>query len=434
MKITLLNVLSEREECINKDTMGGYGSATKIGNSFLAKLIEYRKKSGVKLPVFVLGYIAAIFSNKGHIVEYKINEIPKDSDLIIMPSSIVDHKIELEYAKKIKEETKAKVGFIGPFASVKSELFLKHADFVIKNEPEQAMIEIAEGKIPTGLVESQPIKDLDILPYPKWDIFPIESYGYSPMIDKKPFIPILSSRGCVFGCNYCPYKAYYGAWRQRTPENIIKEIKYLKEKYNIKGLLFRDPLFTFDKERSKKIAELIIQENLDIEWACETHFDYLDEELIDKLYESGFRSLNVGIESSDPEILKNATRKSATIEKQNKIVDYCHKKGIRVAAFYIFGLPDDTKESIQNTINYAKKLNTIVAQFFISTPFPGTSFHEQIKDKIYDNDFSHYTSYMPVFRHKNLTKDELLNLKEKAFISYYFRPRYAFKFLKEKIK
>lgn len=433
MKITLLNVLSEREECINKDTMGGYGSATEIGDSFLAKLIELKKKAGVKLPIFVLGYIAAIFSNKGHIVEYKMNEIPRDSDLVIIPSSIVDYKAELEFARKIKEETKSKVGFIGPFASVKPEIFLEHADFVIKDEPEHAIMDIAEGKIPKGIVESKPIQNLDSLPYPRWDIFPIGDYGYSPMINKKPFFPILSSRGCVFWCNYCPYKAHYGKWRQRTPENIIKEIKYLKEKYNVKGLLFRDPLFTYDKDRAKKIAELIMQENLDIEWACETHFDFLDKELIDTLFKSGLRSINVGIESSDQDILKKATRKSAATEKQNQIVSYCHKKGIRIAAFYILGLPDDTEQSILKTIDYAKKLNTIVAQFFISTPFPGTPFYKEIKDKIYDDDFSHYNSYTPVFHHKNLTKAQLLKLKEKAFVSYYFRPKYAFRFFKDKV-
>ena len=434
MKITLLNALSSREECINKDTMGGYGSATKIGNSFTARLIESIKKSGVKLPIFVLGYIAAIFLNKGHIVEYKINEIPKDSDLVIMPSSIVDYKVELEYARKIKEETKAKVGFIGPFASVKPEIYLKYADFVIKNEPESVIMEIADGNIPIGVIESQPIEDLESLPYPKWDIFPINDYSYSPMINKKPFIPILSSRGCIFGCNYCPYKAYYGKWRQRSPENIIKEIKYLKKKFNIKGLLFRDPLFTYDKERAKKIAELIIRENIKIEWACETHFDYLDKELIDILYSSGLRGINVGIESSNQEILKKATRKSASIEKQNEIVDYCHKKGIRIAAFYILGLPDDTEESILKTIEYAKKLNTIVAQFFISTPFPGTNFYEQVEENIYDNDFSHFDSYTPVFHHKNLKREQLLKLKEKAFVSYYYRPKYALRFIKDKLK
>ena len=434
MKITLLNALSDREECINKDIMGGYGAATRIGNSFLAKLIESRKKSGVKLPIFALGHIAAILSNKGHQVEYKINEIPLDSDLILMPSSIVDHKIELEYAQKIKQQTKTIIGFIGPFASVQPELYLKHADFVIKNEPEQIVMEIAEGKIPKGLVDSKPIQDLDTLPYPKWDIFPIEDYSYSPVINKKPFISILSSRGCIFNCFYCPYKAYYGNWRLRTPENIVKEIKYLKEKFKIKGLLFRDPLFTYNKERAKQIAELIIKENIDIEWACETHFDYLDANLIDILYKSGLRGLNVGIESTNQEILQKAMRKSATIEKQNEIVAYCHKKGIRVSAFYIFGLPDDTEESILKTIEYAKQLNTNVAQFFILTPFPGTPFYEKTKDKIYDTNFAHYDSYTPVIHHSKLTKEQLLKLKEKAFISYYFRPRYILKFLKNRIK
>jgi radical SAM superfamily enzyme YgiQ (UPF0313 family) len=142
----------------------------------------------------------------------------------------------------------------------------------------------------------------------------------------------------------------------------------------------------------------------------------------------------VGIESVNQEVLKKATRKSATIKKQNEIVDYCHKKGIRVAAFYIFGLPEDTEESIKQTIKYAKKLNTMVAQFFISTPFPGTKFYEQVKEEIYDHDFSHYNSYTPVHRSLNLTKKQLLKLKEKAFVSYYFRPRYVFRFLKSKIE
>ena len=95
-------------------------------------------------------------------------------------------------------------------------------------------------------------------------------------------------------------------------------------------------------------------------------------------------------------------------------------------------MPNDTKETIKNTINYAKKLNTHVAQFFISTPFPGTEFYEQVKDKIYA-DWESFDSFTPTFMHKNLTPTELLKLKESAYTQYYFRPGYLFKYFRRMI-
>lgn len=427
MKISLLNVLSERRECVNKDVMGGFGEATSIGDSIGARLIERLKKNGVKLPIFSLAYLAAIFSQNNHEVEFITNEIP-EADLVVIPSSIVEYKAEIEMAEKIRQQTNAKVGFIGPFATFKPDIFLKHADFVIQGEPEYIAARI-KTTIPTGLIKSKPIQNLDALPYPKWDIFPINEYSYYPVIKSKPFLPILSSRGCSYTCNYCPYKAYYGGWRKRSINYITKEIEYLIRQYNVKGLLFRDPLFTLDKKRSMSIAENIIKNRWDIEWACETHFDLLDKVLIDKLYASGLRSLNVGIESFDEEILKKATRKAAKKEHQESIIKYCDKIGVKVSTFYIFGLPDDTSESIQRTIQYAKKLNTHVAQFFISTPFPGTEFYEQVKDKIYA-DWDSFNSFTPTFKHKNLSEKELLELKELAYLQYYFRLSYLFKYFK----
>ncbi len=429
MKITLLNAHSKKNYCSNKDVMGGFGLVTKIGNSPLVKLIEVAKKKGVKLPIIDFAYLAAILARNGHDVEYKENTIP-DADLVIIHSSIVDYKTELNYARLIKNRTKAKIGFIGPFASFRPEIYEDVADFIIKGEPESIAMSITDRNIPQGIVQSMPLENLDELPWPKWDIFPIERYSYYPVIRKKPFLPILSSRGCCFYCNYCPYKAYYGEWRRRSVDNIIDEIKNIIKKYKVKGLLFRDPLFTFDKKRASEIAERIIKERVKIEWACETHFDFLDEDLIDLLYESGLRSINVGIESSDETVMQKATRKYSKKEHQEKLVDYCDKKGIKIAAFYIIGLPDDTEASIRETIKYAKKLNTHVAQFFIMTPFPGTEFYEQVKGQIYVSDYEQFNSFTPVFRHKNLTEKQLLKLKEKAFLQYYFRPKYIFKFLR----
>lgn len=431
MKITLLNVSSKREECSNKDVMGGFGEVTKIGDSWRAKFLEKQKK--VNIPLFSFSYLSGIFKKNGHEINFSLNKYPKDSDLIIIASSIVDYKSEIKAAQEIKNTTNAKIGFIGPFASFKPEIYSKYADFIIQGEPENAANKISNNSIPKGIVKSEPVKYLDNLPFPFWEIFPIKDYSYSPVITKKPFLPILSSRGCSYSCNYCPYKAYYGNCRQRRPESIIEELKHIVNEYGIKGILFRDPLFTTKRKRAEQLANSIIKNKIDIEWTCETHFDLLDEKLIGLLYKAGLRSINVGIESSNEEIMEKSTRKYAKKEHQEKIIKYCDKTGIKVSAFYILGLKGETERSINQTIEYAKNLNTFSAQFFISTPFPGTEFYEEVKDKIFETDWTKFNSFTPVFKHENLTSEQLLKLKEKAFVEYYFRPKYALKYMRHKI-
>jgi len=429
VKVTLLNVKSEKKGCMNKDVMGSFGSVTHIGNGLRARMIEWSKKRGVKLPVFSFAYLASIFSNASHEVEIKENSFSSDADLVIIASSIVDYRAELEFAKRVKQESKAKVGFIGAFASFKPEIFLKHADFVIKGEPENAAKKIAQGLKPKGIVKSNPVKELDKLPFPKWKLFPLKDYSYFPQLRKKPFLPILSSRGCTFQCTYCPYKAFYGSWRRRKPENVVQEIEYLVQNFGIKSLLFRDPLFTLDGKRVLAIADGLKKKNLDLEWACETRLDLLNEELIDRMFDSGFRALNVGVESESAEVLKAVHRTGVGQNHEQKIIDYCNKKGIKVAAFYVLGLPQDTEESILNTIEYAKGLNTHVAQFDLCTPFPGTDLFKQLKPLISESDWEKFDCFTPVFRHKNLTKEDLNRLLEHAYASYYFRLSYILKFL-----
>lgn len=175
----------------------------------------------------------------------------------------------------------------------------------------------------------------------------------------------------------------------------------------------------------------MVKNNLDFKWACETHFEYLDKDLIDDLYDAGLRSINMGIESYDEYVLKKATRKFAAKEHQEAMIRYCDHKGIKVSAFYILGLPDGTIETATKTIEYAKKLNTFLAQFFICTPpFPGTEFYDQIKDRVFENDWEKFDSFTSVFEHKNLKTEELLSLKEKTFVSYYFRPKWILKYLR----
>ena len=210
---------------------------------------------------------------------------------------------------------------------------------------------------------------------------------------------------------------------------MVEEMEYLIRQYGVKAIDFRDAVFTLDRERIIKLSHEIINRKIEVIWSCETRLDRLDKELIELMHWAGLRHLNVGVESFDPAVLKQSSRLPIEAKHQEEIIGYCHSLGVSLATFYILGLEADTRETILKTIAYAKKLNTLVAQFTVSTPYPGTRFFEKIKseNRLLSQNLTDYDAYTPVYRHDNLNSAELLGLKEKAFVSYYFRPRYLFK-------
>jgi anaerobic magnesium-protoporphyrin IX monomethyl ester cyclase len=203
---------------------------------------------------------------------------------------------------------------------------------------------------------------------------------------------------------------------------VADEMAYLERTFGARSVLFRDPVFSLDKKRAAELAEAVSARRLGIEWACETHLARLDEELVDLMAAAGCRGINVGIESVDPNVLKSVKRYSDDFSHQEAIIRYCETKGIRIGAFYIFGNPEDTKETIRATIAYAQALETSYAQFTLNTPYVGTAYYEVMRPKLIETQWERYDIYTPTFEHAHLTKEELLELKEEAYRRYYFRP------------
>ncbi len=422
MKVAFVERISSRP--VNKDQMGGYGVENRFGTGLRARLLEAQCRRNV--PVLALGYAAAIFAKHGHEIEVISDGRMPDADLVIIYSSIVEARTEVLFAKKVKERIRARVGFIGPFASQVPDYYMGVADFIIEGEAEAALERIARGEIPRGRVKSAAPRNLDELPFPNWDPFPLDSYSYYPLILSKPFVTIQGSRGCSFTCRYCPYVAYYGNVRFRTVGNIISEIAWLRDRYHLRGTYFRDPLFGANREWLKELVEALARVNSGIEWGCETRLELLDEDLIDRMYGAGLRSINCGIESSDNGVLKQSDRRNL-FQKVERIIDHCHKKGIRVIAFYVLGLLGDSQETVRQTIAYAKRLNTFAAKFTINTPYPGTPLFEEVEPLIVERDWERFNSCTPVFRHPVLSAEDLLALKERAYTEYYFRASYLMK-------
>ena len=426
MKIALIDLKESANGCNNKDKAGTFGNASH-GEGLVAKVYALFKRRNVDMPVVHFGYMAAILRQHGHEVAF-YDSFPKGEEIVIMASSIVGYNEELEFVRKIKSPSR-KIGFISAFASVKPEIFLEEADFVIKGEPEYATIELAKGNLELkGVIDSPLIQNIETLPFPDWDGFPVQDYGYFPLLKKRPLLSILTSRGCSFDCSYCPYMVIQTEkWRSRSAKHTVDEIECLQKKYGVRSLAFRDIMYTQNKKRAREISEEIIRRGIKVEWSCETRADCLDEPMLDLLYRSGLRAIHLGIESPQDDIVKKSGRIPIKETQQEKVIRICDRIGIKVVGFFILGFIDDTKETMTRTIEYAKHLNTPLAQFDVMTPYPGTKFYTQIQDRIVSYNWKEYTTHHPVLRLDHISHDDLLEYKNRAYQQYYFRPSWLVK-------
>jgi anaerobic magnesium-protoporphyrin IX monomethyl ester cyclase len=431
VKIVVLSA-SRQKNCTLKDVAGGFGTVFTIGNSPFAKLLELAKRRIAAIPNITLAYLDSILSAEGasvQILDVRRSDQLVPADLYLISSSIVDCNFEKELGLEAKRRFGSKVGYFGTFAS---EFFSDCSDFVVKEEIENIAPALAHGNIPEGIVSAGFVKDLDALPFPKWDQFNIQRFRYQIVTGSGITLPMLGSRGCPYTCNYCPYLVN-AKYRVRSPESIVDEIRYLTSKYNIRGIAFRDPNLTFDKKRAQEFADLLLRYNLDIRWGMEARTDRLDPELIQLLFRSGLRSVEIGIESSNEQTLKENKRQAIAGPQQELVIQRCHELGIRVIANYTLGLPNDTVDGIRETIRYAKKLNTFAIQFTVTTPYPGTQFYETVKDSIFEKNWERFNGWTSVYHHPSIPSKELHKLREFAYVSYHLRPRYVWRFLQSTI-
>jgi radical SAM superfamily enzyme YgiQ (UPF0313 family) len=382
-----------------------------------------------------MAYAAAILARAGHEVIWTRGEdldVAAQADVAVVLSSIVDHKNECRWADTLRARG-VKVGFTGITASKMPELFAGHCDFILNGEPEAGVMRIAQGHIPEGVVLSEQIDDLDSLPFPRWDL--VTEPGSRRLGIKwssRPVgggYPLLASRGCPEFCTYCPHRILAG-YRSRSITNIVDEIERLCDQVRRPYVIFRDPLFTEQRDRVVALCDEIQARGLVFTFEAETRLDRLDLELLDKLYAAGFRAMSFGVESLDPATLKKSGRRPIPQAHQRQIIEHCRKKGIVTAAFYVLGFLQDDWNSISATIDYSTDLGSTFAQFKILTPYPGTPMFKQIEPLLTETDWEKFDGYTPTYRHPNLTGRELRFLLGAAYKRFYMRPSYLANFLK----
>jgi anaerobic magnesium-protoporphyrin IX monomethyl ester cyclase len=429
MRVVLADLKSHRG-FVSKDTVvGGYGSRLDPFTR-VTTVMAYLKKKFHDVPSVHMAYIAAILARAGHEVKWTRGE-EVEGDVALVLSSLVDHKNETAWADRMRARG-VKVGFIGITASKMPELFAAHADFILNGEPEAAVMRLAQGVIPEGTVISEQIDDLDALPFPRWDLVTEDRSRMGFKFFTRPVgggYPLLASRGCPEFCTYCPHRILAG-YRMRSIANIVDEMERLCDQVSRPYVIFRDPLFTEQRDRVVELCDEIKRRGLNLTFEAETRLDRLDVDLLDRLYAAGFRAMSFGVESLDPATLKKSGRRPIPQSHQREIIEHCRKLGIVTAAFYVLGFLQDDWNSVAATIDYATDLGSTFAQFKMLTPYPGTPMFKQLEPLLTETDWEKFDGFTPTFKHPNLTERELRFLLGAAYKRFYMRPSYLANFLK----
>ncbi len=357
-------------------------------------------------------------------------------------------------AKKVKAEFPNIVvvmGGHGVSASPEEALNCPEFDYAIRNEGEETFLELLqaiEGKGNfseiKGLIYRDEngnqvinpkrdfIKDLDSLPLPAYDLIPnMRQYNYFPFQLKKfPIAGIVTSRGCPGKCTFCDKSVWEGSLRLRSAENVVDEIELLIKKYGVREIIFVDDTFTASKKRIYDIFKLTKERNLKFSFSCASRINTVDYDLLKFMKKNGCWFIAYGIESGDQDILK-LVNKNIKLDDVEKVVKMTHDVGISPQGYFILGNPTETMDTIQKTIDFAKRLKLDRMIACLNTPIPGTPQYET-KDQYgstVEPEFSKYNFQVPVYAPHGLTPEILSKKLMQFYKEFYFRPRVIFKII-----
>jgi radical SAM superfamily enzyme YgiQ (UPF0313 family) len=233
------------------------------------------------------------------------------------------------------------------------------------------------------------IEDLDSIPIPDRDLVDMEKYirigvPFAPFSYKQRVAQILATRGCPNRCNFCAAVNYWGRKiRARSVENIIREMRLLKERYNIEEIQFVDDNLTFNKGFA---AQLFTEmKELDLKWCTPNGlmFNTLDADLIRLMAESGAYQLSFGIESASERVLKEIIHKAVNLKIVKRIVGEAHGYDISVHGMFVVGFPGETKEEIMETLDFPFRAGFDSVSYFVAQPLPGSELYRQCKERGY---------------------------------------------------
>lgn len=316
-------------------------------------------------------------------------------------------------------------------------------DFLVLGEGEQTMLELVQAgcsnpsTIPglayrdehgngTTSAPRDLIPDLDQLPFPAYHLLPGFPHKYKLPLFSSPKFPntsIISSRGCPYQCSYCDRSVFSKGFRFNSPEYILEHVAMLNREYGIRHVFFYDDLFTFDRKRVAEFCDLKKKKGIEVSYNCIARLEHVDAELLELLKGSGCWQVNFGIESGDPEILKQH-RKFYGLDEVGRKLQMVKDSGMRVKGLFMVGLPGEDEAAIRRTIDYALSLPLDEINVTKFTPFPGAPVYKTLKQfGTFNEDWELMNCMNFVFIPQGMTKQQLEGLYDEFISRFYRRSR-----------
>ncbi|MBZ5676682.1 MAG: hopanoid biosynthesis associated radical SAM protein HpnJ [Acidobacteriia bacterium] len=378
----------------------------------------------------------------------------KDFELMVLYTSSPGFHVDVKIAEMMKDaNSKLQVAFVGPPVTIEPEKSLnatKAIDFVVRREFDHQIAGYAKGTPLSELPGVSYRKNGEIVHTPEGPV--IENLDELPWVSKvykrdldfkrynvpfllNPYISFYTSRGCPAMCTFCLWPQTHSGhrWRLRSTDDVANECRYVLENFpGLKEIFFDDDTFNYKKARTLELCAKL--KKLNFTWSCTSRVT-TDYETLKAMKDAGCRLLIVGYESGDEQILRNI-KKGATIEGARRFTKDAHNLGLVVHGDFIVGLPGETRETLRNTIDFAKQLDVETIQVSIAHAYPGTEFYDYAKEnglvqlKMSDDEGHQLPN---VVYPGILAKGEMVEWVERFYGEYYFRPKAAWRIVRKGI-
>lgn len=377
-----------------------------------------------------------------------------DFELLVLFTSTPGFEVDVKIAERMRDSNpKLKVAFVGPPVTVEPEAVLRASsaiDFVVRREFDYQIADYASGKPLEDLPgvsyrrngqfvhnpEGGAVEKLDELPWvTKVYRRDLDFTRYNVPFLLHPYVAFYTSRGCPALCTFCLWPQTHSGhrWRLRPADDVANEARYALQAFpGLKEIFFDDDTFNYQKARTIELCKKL--KPLNFTWSCTSRVT-TDYATLKAMKDAGCRLMIVGYESGDPQILKNI-KKGATIDMARRFTVNAKKLGLAIHGDFIVGLPGETKETLRNTIEFAKRLDLETVQVSIAHPYPGTEFYEYVKQNgliTVDSMTDEVGHQLPNITYPGLDRAELVDWVERFYGEYYFRPRIVWRVVRRAI-
>jgi len=379
----------------------------------------------------------------------------RDFELLVLFTSTPGFDVDVRIAEMMKDvNPRMKVAFVGPPVTIEPDKSLRASraiDFVVRREFDYQIAGYAQGKPLEELPGVSYWKNGEIVHNPEGGV--IENLDELPWVTKvykrdldfrrynvpfllNPYVSFYTTRGCPAMCTFCLWPQTHSGhrWRLRSSDDVAKECQYVLENFpGLKEIFFDDDTFNYKKERTIDLCAKL--KKLNFTWSCTSRVT-TDGDTLRAMKDAGCRLMIVGYESGDPQILKNI-KKGATVDMARRFTAEAHKVGLTIHGDFIVGLPGETRETLRKTIDFAKSLDVETIQVSLGHAYPGTEFYDYAqKNGLVSIESMHDGAghQLPNVIYPHLDKGELVDWVERFYGEYYFRPKAAWRVVRNAVK